>query len=55
MVTASILKKIMLYGGEGGRGEGGGGEGRLGHKSIHLRDALLSSVSGEEELIPMKN
>lgn len=29
--------------------------GRLGHKSIHLRDALLSSVSGEEELNAMKN
>lgn len=33
------------------RGKGG----RLGHKSIHLRDALLSSVSGEEELNSMKN
>lgn len=50
-----ILSSTKVRGRERG-GERRGGEGeRLRHKSIHLRDALLSSVSGEEELNAMKN
>ena len=56
MKSDSVLHKGEREGGrEKGGGRGGGRGGRLGHKSIHLRDALLSSVSGEEELNAMKN
>lgn len=49
------MPSTKVRGREGEKKSEGGGDGRLEHKSIHLRDALLSSVSGEEELNTMKN